>query len=589
MCLNYIPRYFTVTLALILIFINIIYYFSIQDNLVTNQQEKVELIVTNIKGSIQENRDIEDSFNHYLAEDLRETSIAIQKELPADVNDVTTEQLAELEEQHSLKGVTLFVQKGDDIVSVKSSNEGEVGLSAKKLLSSDWHSMLQQLFANQNVKPIKGFGHALENFWAGPVARSKSNPNMVTKWGYYNDGSTNYILNLFVERNILDAYYETAGLEKKLQHIVEINPVVLNVSVINGEAILDGVTEKDIANKSQPKERLFVGGENRYPTPKDTEMALEALTRNEMLHQKAVSNDTAVLKSYFPSDFTTKGKVTDELMIVVTSDFDLVNAELMKRIVKNVIISTIIFLLGLTAILISVQAINRRERTLSNVQSLYKQHIDSLFETMREHRHDLNHHLYTISGLSSMKLYPELDNYVRNLVNLHDDTMDVVDVSLPALSGLIQAKKVEARDKGFEFEHHFENMDKLEMSLEKTTDIVKAAGNILDNAFHAVEESAVPNKRVSIYGKFNTDTLVISISNNGDMIPMGDLEKIFDSGMTTRSEIGGTGVGLYSSKKALERYKGTIEVSSDEQNTKFIIRMPISHKEIRINSEQTGS
>ena len=581
--MNYIPKYFTIALAIILISINILYYFSIQGNLVKNQEEKIELILHNIKGSIQENHDIEDSFNHYLAEDLRLTAIAIQSQLPPDAEDVTTEQLAELEERYRLKGVTLFVPIDDDIVSVVSSNEGEVGLSAKKLLSSDWHSMLRQLLIHHNVRTIDGFGHALKNFWAAPVAQSKSNPEMVTKWGYYQDGSTNYIISVFVERHLLDAYYETAGLEKKLKHITDINKYVLNISVVNGTALQNGLTQEEIAKGISPNDALFLGGKNRFPTPKDEKLAVEALESDEMIHYKADSNDKAVLKSYFPAELIKRGTATDELLIVVTSDFDLVNSELLNRIWKNLTYSTIIFLIGLTTILVSVRAINRRERTISNVQSLYKQHIDSIFETMREHRHDFNHHLHTISGLAKMGLTADLHAYVGNLVKVHDEFITIVDASIPALSGLVQSKTIEAREKEINFEHHFENMENLDIPVEKITDVVSIIGNILDNGFHAVDECGKRQKNVSIYGRYSKGILKFSISNNGPKISDDVMSQIFKLGFTTRSTVGGTGIGLASSKKAMERYKGDITVVSDDDTTTFTVTVPLDKKEIRLH------
>jgi sensor histidine kinase regulating citrate/malate metabolism len=211
---------------------------------------------------------------------------------------------------------------------------------------------------------------------------------------------------------------------------------------------------------------------------------------------------------------------------------------------------------------------------------MYTQHVDSLFNTMKEYQHDFNHHLYTIAGLSSMGLHNELEDYVSTLVSFQDEVNDLVDVNIPALSGLIQSKKSEAREKDIVFEHHFEYLENLNLSLEKVTDIVKVTGNVMDNAFHAVEESENPSKRVTIYGKYQDLLLTIIISNNGDVIPENIRENIFKLGFTTRSAIGGTGVGLQSSNKAVERYRGTITVTSDEHLTTFVIKIPISKKEI---------
>lgn len=571
---------FIIALAFILIGVNSLYYFSTRDNLKKNQEEKVELIIDNVRSSINSSINTERYFNSFLAKDLYKSAIAIQNALPPDIKDVTTDELEVLKEELGLEGITLFVQKGDDVVSVMSSNPNEVGLSSEFRIGEDWHEMFQQLLTVHNVTLHEGFGESLPNFWSGPINTSVTDPTIITKFGYYNDGTTNYLINPIIESELVEEFYQTAGVEKVIKQVKDMHPFLLNVSVVNGDVMRDGEKITKETGNVRFADRLFLAGRHLYPVDNDKEYAGYAIKTNELVHQEAVVNGTKVIKTYFPSEFKTGYDLTDRMLITATTDYDAIRNELNDRTLKIALISLLCFIFGFVSIYISIRLINRKQRTIFNVQEMYTQHVDSLFNTMKEYQHDFNHHLYTIAGLSSMGLHNELEDYVSTLVSFQDEVNDLVDVNIPALSGLIQSKKSEAREKDIVFEHHFENLETLNLSLEKVTDIVKVTGNIMENAFHAVEESEITSKRVTIYGKYQDSLLTIIISNNGNKIPENIRENIFKSGFTTRTAIGGTGVGLASSNKAVERYRGTITVTSDEHLTTFVIKIPISKKEI---------
>jgi len=66
----------------------------------------------------------------------------------------------------------------------------------------------------------------------------------------------------------------------------------------------------------------------------------------------------------------------------------------------------------------------------------------------------------------------------------------------------------------------------------------------------------------------------IAISDTGPGIPEGYLAKVFEPYFTTK--IGGTGLGMYITKKIIEEHKGSIAVESHEgKGTRVIIRLPV--------------
>lgn len=576
-----VRKSFLIAFIIILIFVNLIHYWQVQNNLVANQEGKIEMLVNGVHAKLQSTHRNERFFNDFLARDLRNSAKAVQHHLPPSIDDVTNEQLVQLAEDFALQGITLFVKEGDDVISVKSSEPHEIGMSTKNWVQGKWYKMFNGLLTNQDVEPIEGFGEALPNFWAAPINTSKSNPDLITKWGYYNDGTTDYLINTYVEESVVEGFFQNVGLQKAIDDILESYPYILTVTILNVDALKHGEKRVRETGAVRFADRMILAGDYAFPTSEDEENALKAIQQNDPIHYKAEVDDKKILKSYNPSVFNAGDDFQDKVLITITSDFTYITDELHARLRKAIFISVLSLLFGLLAIGFVSRSIERKQEALNNIQGMYENHIDSLFETIREYRHDFNHHLHTISGLSKMGLTAELYEYVNNLVKVHEEFNNFVDASIPALSGLIHSKKVEAKEKSIEFENHFENMEKLDVPVEKLTDIVKVIGNILDNAIHAVEESGKDKKMVNIYGRYKKGNLKFSISNNGLKIPDDVMGDIFKMGFTTRSKIGGTGVGLASCKKAIERYKGDINVVSDCDKTIFSIIVPMAEHESR--------
>lgn len=572
---------FILVLVAALSVINLLYFINTRETLIHSQTDKVEVVIDTIVSSIESNKKTERYFNEFMADKLRTSAIAIQKALPPDIEDVEESQLAELAEELELQGITLFTQQGDDIVGTKSNHPEEVGLSTKGWAEGMWYQMFHQLLTEHDVELIPGFGEKRKNFWAGPIDTSSANPNMVSKWGYYNDGTTNYLINPFMDDESMSKYKEHAGVNKTIQEAENRGSFVLDVSVVNSTALMEGERTTRDTGIVWLSDKLKVYGDYRFQSEKDRENVIHSLAKDKAVKEIVDIGGRPVLKMYHPVPFKNGDNLEDELVVIVASDYAIIQDELNERLISQLTATVVVFFIAFGGLYFFVRLITSRERTIFNVQEIYTEHIQSLFKTVREQRHDANHHLYTIAGLMKLKAYDELTRYVETLVEMEEPTKALVDVNIPAFSGLLQSKLTESGELGIEFEYHFEHMETLNLKLEKITDLVRATGNIIDNAFHAVAENPINKpKKVLIFGSYKNKELTISIQNNGAPISSDELAKIFSFGYTTRKDKGGSGIGLASSRKSIERYGGTVTASSDGDYTRFIIKMPITSKEI---------
>lgn len=124
----------------------------------------------------------------------------------------------------------------------------------------------------------------------------------------------------------------------------------------------------------------------------------------------------------------------------------------------------------------------------------------------------------------------------------------------------------------FNIRFHF----KIDDDLTWETDLVLLGiiiRNMFDNAlfFRDKKEIAVKIEATKVYH----EKLLIEISDNGLGIPVSARDKVFDMFFHGSARSGGTGLGLYMAKKAVERLGGIIRLANGEaRNTVFEIVLP---------------
>lgn len=103
--------------------------------------------------------------------------------------------------------------------------------------------------------------------------------------------------------------------------------------------------------------------------------------------------------------------------------------------------------------------------------------------------------------------------------------------------------------------------------------LVQLLSNLFLNAYQAMNG----NGKLLIRGKHLTDgSLKISLEDSGPGIPKGRREEVFSPFITTRSQVGGSGLGLYICQGIVEDLNGTIKLLAAEQlsGARFEITFP---------------
>jgi two-component sensor histidine kinase len=569
-------------MTIILVGTNAIYYFTSKATLVSDQQNQIQVLVKSIQNSIDRTHQSEALFEKSQAESLRMASISIQESLPHDIDQVTNEQLAVLAKKLNLEAITLFTQVNGDFLSVKSGVPSEIGMKTNGWRQGTWSDMFSQLMGKDHniTNPLPNFGESSSHFWAGPTDTSSADSSKVEKYGYYNDGTTNYLIDPYLNNSALVGFQENAGANVAIRQVIKDNPFVLEVAVLNETLLTEKRDPKVINNVTWYTSKMVKYGTYNYSNNTDQSLVEKAMSTNNQVHSISTVNNNKIMKSFIPLDAVTNGN--DRFIVVVSSDYKSIQASLFKQEIKLLFISLFCFVIGFILIFMLSRFILKQEKTMTKVQDMYSKNIESLFNSVKEHRHDFNNHIFTLSGLCSMKNYDEMEKYLTNMTQVHTQFNDIININIPAFSGLLQAKLAYASEKQIQFEHHFEGFDRANLDTLKVTDLVRIVGNVIDNAFYEVLNSQ-PNaidRKVTLMGKIQNEILTFQIHNNGSEIPKEIIDRMFDHGFSTKKHKDNSGLGLAIAKQLVSKYKGSIEVTSNEELTSFTIKIPLAQREI---------
>ena len=121
------------------------------------------------------------------------------------------------------------------------------------------------------------------------------------------------------------------------------------------------------------------------------------------------------------------------------------------------------------------------------------------------------------------------------------------------------------------------NVDCEDFELETYPDVISAIViNVVINGLQHGFNYGKKSGYIDVLCKKEDDSCIITISNDGDIIPEKDMDKIFQPFYTTKRMSGNSGIGLnivYNIIK--DKLEGDIDVESSDEKTTFIIRFPV--------------
>ncbi|MBD8067891.1 EAL domain-containing protein [Bacillus sp. PS06] len=401
-----IPILFSILVLLILVGNNSLHYILSKNQLIKYYDREISLLAQLVSYQVEIAKEGSQYVEKIIGRELRTASIAIRNSLPANHQDVTNQQLESLAESLMVSHITLLERTPDDIVGVKSSDPHEINMSTKGW--GYWYDAFEQLMDEKSVNV--GIGLTLPDYWSGPIEVASSNPDHTDKWGYYYDGSTNYIINPYLRDNEVLEYEERFGPGKVMQEVTNSLDGVLELTVFNPKNFgkKDEVVHLNgnsfVRLSDQP---IWYGNYNYKNENIDSDYIQSALIKNEMISYTQAINGKYVKKTFVPI----QADANEPYVIGFTYDYNIIQAQLNKEL-ENYVYSSLTFMLILLLIsLIFSHSITKPiAQIVNHVNDIARGNFGNQLKIKR--KDELGHLASDVNALSN-----ELKSYTDDLKN----------------------------------------------------------------------------------------------------------------------------------------------------------------------------
>ena len=105
--------------------------------------------------------------------------------------------------------------------------------------------------------------------------------------------------------------------------------------------------------------------------------------------------------------------------------------------------------------------------------------------------------------------------------------------------------------------------------------------NLIDNAIDAMNG----NGQLLVRTCRELDTVVVDIGDNGPGVPEEIQSRIFEPFFTTKTVGEGTGLGLDTVVRIVQKHHGRIDLKSKPGDTRFVVRLPIKQPSMQANGQ----
>lgn len=194
--------------------------------------------------------------------------------------------------------------------------------------------------------------------------------------------------------------------------------------------------------------------------------------------------------------------------------------------------------------------------------------MESTLGLVRSQRHDIVNHLHTIYALLQMSKDYQVRRYVDKLQAATTNSVQVGRLENPEVAAFLQSKLGQAMARNISF--NLEVLTDLKDCNVEPYFLVIILGNLLDNAFEAVEELPATERMVELEILEQEEHYEFIVTNEGPPIAEDMQAKIFAPGYSTKEP--GRGYGLAIVRETVSNHGGGIKIRNNP--TAFVVRLP---------------
>ncbi|WP_282937179.1 sensor histidine kinase [Paenibacillus sp. RC67] len=204
--------------------------------------------------------------------------------------------------------------------------------------------------------------------------------------------------------------------------------------------------------------------------------------------------------------------------------------------------------------------------------------VRAFVDALRVQNHEYMNKLHTIGGLIQLGNKEKALNYLFEITEQKEELTRFLSQTFKndSLTGLLLGKISRGNELGIIVEIDRQSHLEYFPELLDHHDFVILVGNLLENAFDALQHLQRSEKRIFVSIEQDNEVLSILVEDNGVGIDPAIRDSIFKQGFTTKG-VSGRGIGLYLIAGIVQKGGGTIHIDSvPGEGTSFLISFPMT-------------
>lgn len=202
------------------------------------------------------------------------------------------------------------------------------------------------------------------------------------------------------------------------------------------------------------------------------------------------------------------------------------------------------------------------EKKKSEIKTSFNPLINDLMGKLKANEHEYKNHLNTIWSIAqvtaSEDIKQKLQEYISNIVDDTEEFSMLLNVENTIIKAVLYNKGQRAEKLGVKYTYNVRSNFK-DIFLDNS-ELTVILSNLLNNAIEAT--SVIKKKELEVFIEEDNKYYIIDVKNRTEGLKVEDLSNIFKMGYSTKGE--GRGYGLYNVKSIVDKYRGKIQMSLDD-------------------------
>lgn len=250
------------------------------------------------------------------------------------------------------------------------------------------------------------------------------------------------------------------------------------------------------------------------------------------------------------------------------------------------IVNIILITASLTTIFMANKMLNiTHQEGLLKERSRQMESMQDLYLAVRSQRHDFLNHVTSLYGLLKTDDFATAQKYMETLYEEVKQSHTLMNLGLPALSGLLHTKGSIAWQRGIDFKIDIDQ--EFSTILLSSVDLTGVIGNLLDNALEATPLEGASQNRIKVELIYNKreQNYTIRVSNTTPRPSQEIIDKLLRQGFSTKDRAKHSGIGLSTIAHITQKHDGQILIEYNAEESLFIVQVHIPTKPVSLRED----